>query len=416
MQLNDLSKDALIEVMRRVNDGKVGDTGRTSKAEYIKLLSEQFDPDTVLEAVQDLAQNGTTKPVSLFAKPITSTDTQTAAAQLAQALQAFIPKQDSAPIDADAVREIAADVAREIAADMGAQNYGAMIDYLNNRAAQQINITVNDGESVKLEGTHPLFEKVMRLVAHGANVLLTGAAGAGKTHLAHDIATALNVRFGAISCTAGASESQLLGWLLPTGAGGSFEYNPAPFIDLYESGQSLFLFDELDAADPNFLLVANTAFSNGHIHVAQRLNNPEVKRGANQYLMATANTYGTGADMVYAGRNQLDGATLDRFYIVHVDYNTDLEAQIMGINKPSATRWQPVQNDTAEKAAADIASLHQWLNGVRERVSANNMRRVISTRAFQKARTARMAGVPMSEIKADLLAGWTKDEMRKVGA
>jgi cobaltochelatase CobS len=397
MQLNDLSKDALIEVMRRVNDGKVGDTGRTSKADYIKLLSEGFDRDQVLEAVQAIAENNGAKPVNLFAKPIPAADPTTAAAQLAQALQAFIPQNNNAPIDAEAVREI---IRAELA----------------NVAPREIVINQQGREAVQLEGiTHPLFEKVLRLTAAGVNVLLTGAAGAGKTKLAEQVALALGVKFGAINCTAGASESQLLGWLLPTGANGTFEYNPAPFIKMYEAGNSLFLFDEMDAADPNFLLVANTALANGHTHVPMRLNNPEVKRGDNMHIMATANTFGTGADMIYAGRNQLDGATLDRFYIVHIDYNSLLEAQIMGINAPAQKAWQPVQNDTAEKAAADVAELHQWLINVREKVTANRMRRVISTRAFQKAQAARFAGLPAKEIKKDLLAGWTKDELAKVG-
>src|ERR1017187_8774998 len=36
--------------------------------------------------------------------------------------------------------------------------------------------------------THPLFEKVLRLVKSGVNVLLVGPAGCGKTMLAHHVA------------------------------------------------------------------------------------------------------------------------------------------------------------------------------------------------------------------------------------
>lgn len=403
MQLNDLSKDALIEVMRRVNDGKVGDSARTSKTDYIKLLSEGFDHEAVLAAVDEVLTTQGAKPVNLFANKAVNKavqgDTATAAEQLAQALQAFMPTApQSAPIDADAVREI---VKTE----------------LNSLAPRAIVIEREGREAVQIDGLqHPLFEKVLRLASAGINVLLTGAAGSGKTYLAEQVARALGLNYGAINCTAGASESQLLGWLLPTGEGGNFEYNPAPFITAYEGGNSLFLFDEMDAADPNFLLVVNTALANGHIHVAQRLNNPEVKRGKNQVLMATANTFLTGADMIYAGRNPLDGATTDRFYIVHIDYQTSLEAQLMGINAPAVKAWEGAKDNSEGAIKSDLAELHRWLCGVRESVTANKMRRVISTRAFQKARAARIAGLTVKEIKSDLLAGWTRDEMAKVGA
>lgn len=402
MQLNDLSKDALIEVMRRVNAGKVGDTGRISKADYITQLSNDFDSGAVLAAVDEVLATQGAKPVNLFADKATNQAAQagdnTAAEQLAIALRAFMPSAPiAAPIDADAVRDI-------VKAE------------LSNIAPRDINITFKS-QTVKLEGLqHPLFEKVLRLASAGVNVLLTGAAGAGKTYLAEQVAKAMQLKFGALNCTAGASESQLLGWLLPTGEGGNFEYNAAPFIQSYEGGNSLFLFDEIDAADPNLLLVVNTALANGHLHVSQRLNNPEVKRGENVVLMANANTHGTGADMVYAGRNQLDAATLDRFYIVHINYQTTLEAKLMGLNVAAAAAWEGAEVNNEQAINTDLATLHQWLVSVRAAVERNKLRRVISTRAFQKARLARMAGLTVGEIKTDLLAGWTADELRKVNA
>ena len=45
---------------------------------------------------------------------------------------------------------------------------------------------------------------------------------------------------------------------------------------------------------------------------------------------------------------------------------------------------------------------------------AAKLRRFVSTRTFQKAAAARMAGVPLKEVKADIFAGWTRDELAKV--
>lgn len=245
-----------------------------------------------------------------------------------------------------------------------------------------------------LEGTHPLFEKVLKLVVAGINVLLVGPAGCGKTTMAHMIAKALKRKFGMLSCTSGASEAQLTGWLLPVGEGkaaGTFTYVPSEFVRMYEGGDSVFLFDEFDAADPNMLLVVNSALANGSLHVPQRHEEPLVKRGKNVALIAAANTYGSGADMVYAGRNQLDAATLDRFYVVEMDYDRALEERI------------------GEKAVCE------WAWRLRENVKQHRVRRVVSTRTIMKMTAALKAGVTFQQARKDMLAGWTKDELAKVG-
>lgn len=257
-------------------------------------------------------------------------------------------------------------------------------------------IIIDTAKSIKnqiavIEGTHPLFEKVLKLVSTGVNVLLVGPAGCGKTTLAHHIAKAMKRKFGMLSCTSGASESQLTGYLLPVEAGGKFAYVPSEFVDLYKEGNAVFLLDELDAADPNMLLVINSALSNGSLHIPQRFKEPRVVRGDNVSIIAAANTYGSGADMVYAGRNQLDAATLDRFYVVEMDYDKAFEAR--------------VGDERAVK----------WVHELRERVKTHKIRRVVGTRTILKLTAAIKAGVNIVEAQRDMLAGWTKDELAKVG-
>jgi MoxR-like ATPase len=272
-----------------------------------------------------------------------------------------------------------------------------------------------DPAPVKLENrTHPVFEKVLRLVRAGLNVLLVGPAGCGKTTLAAQVATALKRRYGTMHCTSGASESQLTGWLLPVGDGkkaGAFTYVASEFVELYEEGDSLFLLDEIDAADPNVLLVINAALANGSLHIPQRHEAPHVKRGKNVAIIAAANTFGTGADTMYAGRNQLDAATLDRFYVVRMDYDVSLEAELIGESQPAIRRWEP----TKHTDGSGLTILAAWIRALREAVAAHRLRRVVSTRTFQKAVAAYQAGLDVPEIKADLLAGWSRDEMAKAG-
>jgi cobaltochelatase CobS len=245
------------------------------------------------------------------------------------------------------------------------------------------------------ERTNPVFERVLKLIACGENVLIVGPAGCGKTHLVEQVAKALGRRFGMLSGSAGASESQIMGWLLPSD-GGRFEYQPSEFIELYEGGNSIFLFDEYDAFDGNMLLCANSALANGHITVPQRLGNQRVNRGENVGIVATANTYGTGADPIYSGRNQLDGATLDRFIVVEMTYDAALE------------------KDMAKAGGLNDSQIERF-HGLRSKVEKAGLLRVISTRALKKTISNMRCGMDFGMALQDLATGWSADEKQRVG-
>jgi hypothetical protein len=127
--------------------------------------------------------------------------------------------------------------------------------------------------------------------------------------------------------------------------------------------------------------------------------------------MAATNTFGLGADAMYAGRNQLDAATLDRFYVVRVDYDENLDRQLCGLPPITRAEWTPDLDVTP----ADVAHIGRWTLDVREAVARAGMRRVFSPRATQKAVAALQAGIPAPEVKRDLLAGWSRDELSKLG-
>jgi cobaltochelatase CobS len=250
--------------------------------------------------------------------------------------------------------------------------------------------------AIKLEErVNPVFDRVLGLVSQGENVLIVGPAGCGKTTLGKQIAKALDRRFGMLSGSAGASESQIMGWLLPSD-GGRFEYRASEFIECYEGGNSLFLFDEYDAFDGNMLLCANSALANGHITVPQRLGNPLVNRGENVGIIATANTFGTGADPIYSGRNQLDGATLDRFIVVEMTYD------------------QALEGDMAKAAGLTAAQIERF-HALRGKVEKAGLLRVISTRALRKIISNMRVGMDFGIALQDLTTGWSADEKARVG-
>ena len=161
----------------------------------------------------------------------------------------------------------------------------------------------------KVKGVFPsYFALIVKLASIRQNVLMVGPSGSGKTFLASKVAEALELSFAFVSCSAGMSEGNLAGRLLPIEVGGRFVYVPAPFVDAYENG-GVFLFDEIDSADANTLTFINAALANGHLSLPQRPDKPVAARHEDFVCLAAANTLGHGASRIYAGRNQLDGAT-----------------------------------------------------------------------------------------------------------
>ena len=139
---------------------------------------------------------------------------------------------------------------------------------------EEIVVKVADRPAVKMNGkVHEKFAEILDLAAQRMEILVVGPAGCGKSHLAEQIAKALGLRFGSISCSAGMSEGQITGRLILTGDGGKFEYQRSQFVEFYEEG-GVFLLDEIDAADANVLLVINQALANGHLPVPHRIENP----------------------------------------------------------------------------------------------------------------------------------------------
>ena len=259
---------------------------------------------------------------------------------------------------------------------------------------------------------HPMLRKVHALaVVARLHVMLVGPAGCGKTMLAEQLARLLGYSFSMNSMTAGTSESAMTGWLLPVGEDGRFEYVPAPLVLAVKNGRTVHLLDEADAADANLLLVMNALLANGHFPVPHNLREPMVKKADSCIILAACNTTGAGADDLYTSRTALDAATLDRFYMIRVDYAADYEATLfVDGDAPKARQWAPrADKPTAE----DYRTAHAWLVELRRKVNQLKIPRIVSTRMFQKVRAALDAGITFKELKADLLMAWSPDELRR---
>lgn len=178
---------------------------------------------------------------------------------------------------------------------------------------------------VTFDKAHKILPDIIMAVAAKTNPFIVGPAGSGKTTLCMQVAEALGMKFYMSNSVAGKHE--LLGFRDAHG-------NPVhmDFYKAYKTG-GLFLFDEADNSNPNAMVALNSAIANGYCEFAGEL----VKAHKDFQVIASANTFGRGADALYVGRNKLDAATLDRYQTYIMDYDEELELELAGNDE--WTRW-----------------------------------------------------------------------------
>lgn len=163
-------------------------------------------------------------------------------------------------------------------------------------------------------GKHEVFDRVLSAVANHVNLYLYGPAGSGKNVICKQVADALGLEFYYTNNVM--QEHQLKGYSDANGV-----FHDTPFYKAFKNG-GLFMLDELDASIPQALTMLNAAISNKYFVFG---NGEQVTASDNFYVIAAGNTIGTGANTTYTGRARLDGATLNRFRPVFVDYSKKIE-------------------------------------------------------------------------------------------
>jgi hypothetical protein len=139
--------------------------------------------------------------------------------------------------------------------------------------------------------------------------------------------------------------------------------------------------------------MGNMALSNGILPLAMRTDNPMAHRHEDFYMVATANTWGTGSDGMYAGSVRQDAASNDRFFYIYVDYDNNFE-----------------------KLRIDETVL-AWGNKFRDALKKNGMPRFLSTRQLLNFTTMYQRKPKVYDLKwmhAQATAGWKPDEIAKV--
>lgn len=247
-------------------------------------------------------------------------------------------------------------------------------------------ITVNFGtvENPKNEITHKAFDKILKVLQStkrkDKHIMLVGGAGGGKTHLAGQIAKALNIQFYPMSVGLQTTKSDLLGFINATGG-----YVTSPVREAYEKG-GLLLLDEFDATHAGVVTILNSLLANGHATFPDKI----VEKNEKFVCMCACNTYGRGGNIDYIGRNKLDGATLDRFIIIDVDYDIGLERGL-------------TNNDTW----VDV------IEKVRQNIKEQGIKMIVSPRASMDGADLLEAGFSPSEVMDMVIYKGCDEDIKK---
>lgn len=205
-------------------------------------------------------------------------------------------------------------------------------------------VTVVDGKRGEQRGIqHEKFETILKFVANNEPVFLTGPAGSGKNVICKQVAEALGLNF--YFTNAVTQEYKLTGF---TDAMGN--YQETQFYKAFTQG-GVFMLDEMDASIPEVLVILNAAIANRYFDFPAPIG--YVEAHPDFRVVAAGNTTGQGANLEYVGRNQLDGASLDRFAIVKVDYSKAIENSVSAGNIEIADFCRDFRN-AAVKAGLNI--------------------------------------------------------------
>ena len=192
------------------------------------------------------------------------------------------------------------------------------------KKVSKIPLSVNLGttEKPKNKIVHRKFDTIIKILQSAKrinkNIMLVGNSGSGKNVLCSDVAEALKLEYYPMSVGLQTTKSDLLGFINAHG-----EYVTTPVRQAFENG-GLLLLDEFDASHAGVATILNSLLANDVCSFPDKI----VKKHENFICFIACNTYGKGGSIDYIGRNRLDGATLDRFISVEIDYDDTLESKL----------------------------------------------------------------------------------------
>lgn len=216
---------------------------------------------------------------------------------------------------------------------------------------------------------------LVRSVVRGKNILMTGAAGCGKTMAAQCLEKALGRPFYYFNLGATQDPRTTLIGSTQFKEGEGTYFNESLFIKAIQTENAIVLMDELSRAHPEAANILMTVLDQGqrYLRIDEKDDSPTIKVADGVSFIATANI---GNE--YTATRAMDRALMDRFVVVEMDTLTkEQEAGLLEMLYPevpvdkleaiaeitSMTRSE-VKNDDAKitdsistRAAVEMGSL-----------------------------------------------------------
>lgn len=199
---------------------------------------------------------------------------------------------------------------------------------------------------------HFLVPKLRSLLKLRLNAYLVGPAGSGKSKAAENAAIELGMEYSAPPIGRETTNAQLFGYFNAAGF-----YVRTPIRERAEHGGVLHL-EEIDFASPAVGTSLNALTANEYIGFPDTA----VKRHPDFIIIASANTFGTGATASYIGSQGLNAATLDRFTFLEFPYDEKMEKKIAP-NKVWASHVQSVRAKISKLGLRHVVSPRATIKG-----------------------------------------------------
>jgi len=306
--------------------------------------------------------------------------------ELADVLARVLSGRIQAGLDEDRVQQLIADALDEHQA-MIEEWVGECFKTIQPKVTQIVMPKPAKPVDLGTQAVHRQLPQVLAWLIADVPVWLWGAPGAGKTHLARQLAECLGVKPYVMSIDETTTANKLLGFQnLVSG-----DFVKGWLYEPYKTG-GLVMIDEIDTGNPGIIAGLNALLANSHYLFP---NGETVERHAGFRVIAAANTNGTGAVAGFTARQRLDAATLNRFAVVEFRYDEVLETLLACGVEGDVDPWRPGK-------PADESECVKWVSWVQRLRKDFGKHVLISPRASLLGVRALRAGIPAREV-ADAL-------------
>lgn len=256
---------------------------------------------------------------------------------------------------------------------------------------------------------HKEYAALLAVVNANVPAFLVGPPGTGKSTVASRVAKALGLNFYPVSISMQTSESRLLGYIDANG-----KPVRTALREAVEHG-GLFLCDEIDNGNSNVLAVLNSILANDEVGFPDAT----VTKHKDFRFLATGNTWGTGANAQFVGRQQLDAATLDRFAMFWLGVDRRLDYIACGLPAPRPNPADIEYHfDPAASTVCAVERGQKWVkhvHAIQEAIERQSARIVVSRRAMQYGVRLLDAGLAWESVERMLLKkGLADDVWRRI--